>query len=199
MTSESKGHFESEPPIPIRGKLRDAKPDAIARDNVLRYCRDYIAGIEQSGTATELVNNLERLAVHHYLHMGYRTGSDRNSATNPFDVGNLIRGYWMYKPKVGISTFQVASINNPFVPAIVQWISKPAFVLFQVSSITNKIIKFCKYSITNKDSEDNSRILNKLCESMTEQSNSAMVLLTPLCDTVKHFFRCHLRFQFLDN
>ena len=84
-----------------RGKLKDAKSDAIARDNVLRYCRDYIGGIEHRGTSTEFENNSERLAVHHYLHMGYRTGSDRNCAANTFNMGNLIRGYWMYKPKEG--------------------------------------------------------------------------------------------------
>ena len=84
-----------------RRKLKGATSDAIASDKVPRYCRDYIAGIEHRGTATEFENNSDRLAVHHYLHMGYRTGSDRNCAANTFNMGNLIRGYWMYKPKKG--------------------------------------------------------------------------------------------------
>lgn len=86
-----------------RGKLKGANSDAIARDNVLRYCRDYLTAIEQLGTATELANNLERLAVHHYLHLGYHTNSDRNCAANTFSLGNLMRGYWIYEKSRGFT------------------------------------------------------------------------------------------------
>ena len=83
-----------------RNKLRDAKPDVFARDNVLRHCRDYVTGIDQLGSTTEMANNSERLAVHHYLHLGYRPDSIGDT---PIDLNNFIRGYWMYKTKKGLT------------------------------------------------------------------------------------------------
>ena len=86
-----------------REKLKIAKPKEFAQDNVYRYCRAYIAGIDQLGTTTELANNSERLAIHHYLHLGYHPGSIGDTT---IDLKNLIRGYWIYKTKKGFTYVQ---------------------------------------------------------------------------------------------
>ena len=89
-----------------RNKLKGAKPNAIARDNILRYCHNYLTSVEQLGAALEFANNSERLAVHHYLHMGYRTGSKCADPANTFNMRNLIRGFCIYKKREGFSYVQ---------------------------------------------------------------------------------------------
>lgn len=84
-------------------KLKVASDAAIASDAVLRRCREYLRAIEERGTFVELAGNLDRLAVHHYLHMGYHTNADRNCAANTFELRQLIRGFWMFQKGIGIN------------------------------------------------------------------------------------------------
>lgn len=84
-------------------KLKGASDAAIATDALLRRCREYIRGIEELGTFAELADNADRLAVHHYLHMGYHTSADRNCAANTFDLRNVIRGFWLYQKGFGMN------------------------------------------------------------------------------------------------
>ena len=84
-------------------KLKAAGDAAIATDAILRRCREYLQAIEERGTFVELADNVGRLAVHHYLHMGYHTNNDRNCAANTFELRNLIRGFWKFQKNIGMN------------------------------------------------------------------------------------------------